>query len=52
MLVAAVSALAACSQGSMIPTEPTKPTAAAVKGAPTKANADDECDLIRPWTCS
>jgi hypothetical protein len=52
MLVAAVSPLAACSQGSMIPTEPSKPAAAAVKDAPTKANADDECDLIRPWTCS
>ena len=52
MLVAAASTLAGCAQGSVIPTEPTKPAAAAVKGAPPKANADDECDLIRPWTCS
>jgi hypothetical protein len=52
MLVAAVSVLGACSQSSMTPTEPTRPTAAAVKGAPVKANADDECDLLRPWTCA
>ena len=51
MLSTAVSVLGACSQGSIIPTEPTKPTDAAVKGAPVKANADDECDLLKPWTC-
>jgi hypothetical protein len=51
ILVTAASVLGACTQNPTAPTEPSQPTTAAVKAAPVKANADDECDWTRPWTC-
>lgn len=51
MLATVASVLGACSQSPTAPLAPSQPTATAPKAVPTKANADDVCDLINPWTC-
>ena len=51
ILVSVASVLGACAQSPTGPTEPSQPTATSRKPVPPlKANADDVCDWVNPWT--
>ena len=50
ILASVASVLGACSQSPTAPAAASQPNVSNPKQLPSKANADDVCDWINPWT--